>query len=109
MGSTCLGKEARSKRRDRGDCRLRLVAVGRVAAIGKHDAVDGRWDLALDGIELRERPILVVAPLDEQHRAVDAWQTGFDVRVAGTATIFLKTSASRLMRRCGLRNSAPNG
>ena len=51
----------------------------RVAAVVKNDALDRAGDPALDGIELRERPILVVASLNEQDRTAYAMQAGFDI------------------------------
>src|SRR5438552_13946962 len=78
-GSTRLQDQSRNKGGDRGQRGLRLVAMRRVAAVVKNDALDRAGDPALDGIELRERPILVVASLNEQDRTAYAIQAGFDI------------------------------
>ena len=54
----------------------------RVSAIEELHPVDTAANLTLDGIELGQRSIFIVATLNQQQRTIDARQVGFDVLVA---------------------------
>src|SRR5437899_182774 len=56
-----------------------LVAVGRVPAVCEAQELDRAAGLPRDRLELRHRPVLVVEPLDREHRAMYARQDLLDV------------------------------
>src|SRR5205809_2280624 len=70
--------KVREKARHRGKHRLRLIAMRRVPAFGKLEAVQ-LWDRARGTVDLLDGSVLVLEALDRQHRAADLPEHGLDV------------------------------
>ena len=67
---------------DRRKYRVRLVAVGGVAAVGQGKNLDGTARLAGDGLDLRHGSVLVVESLNGEDGAGDAGEIFFDIPAA---------------------------